>query len=223
MKIKRKNILKIAIDSPAAAGAGTVAKAIPKHYNLFYLDTGKIYRFIAYLKLKFPNKFSQKFIKYKIKSLSVSSLSNQNLLSDEISTEASEIAKIKTIRKLVHSFQLNFAYNPPKKYAGSCLDGRDITYNIVPDADFKFYITANIKTRALRRYKELIKLKKKITYIEVLKSIKKRDKNDLNRKISPLKKTKDSLLINTTNLTKRACFLKIKKIIDKRIKINGNL
>ena len=223
MKIKRKNILKIAIDSPAAAGAGTVAKAISKHYNLFYLDTGKIYRFIAYLKLKFPNKFSQKFIKYKIKSLSVSSLSNQNLLSDEISTKASEIAKIKTIRKLVHSFQLNFAYNPPKKYAGSCLDGRDITYNIVPDADLKFYITANIKTRALRRYKELIKLKKKITYIEVLKSIKKRDKNDLNRKISPLKKTKDSLLINTTNLTKRACFLKIKKIIDKRIKINGNL
>ena len=162
MKIKRKNILKIAIDSPAAAGAGTVAKAISKHYNLFYLDTGKIYRFIAYLKLKFPNKFSQKFIKYKIKSLSVSSLSNQNLLSDEISTEASEIAKIKTIRKLVHSFQLNFAYNPPKKYAGSCLDGRDITYKIVPDADFKFYITANIKTRALRRYKELIKLKKKL-------------------------------------------------------------
>ena len=223
MKIKRKNILKIAIDSPAAAGAGTVAKAISKHYNLFYLDTGKIYRFIAYLKLKFPNKFSQKFIKYKIKSLSVSSLSNQNLLSDEISTEASEIAKLKTIRKLVHSFQLNFAYNPPKKYAGSCLDGRDITYNIVPDANFKFYITANIKTRALRRYKELIKLKKKITYIEVLKSIKKRDKNDFNRKISPLKKTKDSLLINTTNLTKRACFLKIKKIIDKKIKINGNL
>ena len=216
MKIKRKNILKIAIDSPAAAGAGTIAKAISKHYNLFYLDTGKIYRFIAYLKLKFPNKFSQKFIKYKIKSLSVSSLSNQNLLSDEISTEASEIAKIKTIRKLVHSFQLNFAYNPPKKYAGSCLDGRDITYNIVPDADFKFYITANIKTRALRRYKELKKLKKKITYIEVLKSIKKRDKNDFNRKISPLKKTRDSLLINTTNLTKRACFLKIKKIIDKK-------
>ena len=217
MKIKRKNILKIAIDSPAAAGAGTVAKAISKHYNLFYLDTGKIYRFIAYLKLKFPNKFSQKFIKYKIKSLSVSSLSNQNLLSDEISTKASEIAKIKTIRKLVHSFQLNFAYNPPKKYAGSCLDGRDITYNIVPDADLKFYITANIKTRALRRYKELIKLKKKITYIEVLKSIKKRDKNDFNRKISPLKKTKDSLLINTTNLTKSACFLKIKKIIDRKL------
>ena len=64
---KRKNILKIAIDSPAAAGAGTLAKAISKHYKLFYLDTGKIYRYIAYLKLKFPKKFNQKFIKLKLK------------------------------------------------------------------------------------------------------------------------------------------------------------
>jgi cytidylate kinase len=215
--IKRKNILKIAIDSPAAAGAGTVAKSISKHYNLFYLDTGKIYRFIAYLKIKFPKKFNNKFIKSRIKLLKIKDLTNQNLLSDEVGTEASMISKIKTIRKIVHSLQINFAYNPPKKYKGSCLDGRDITYKIVPDADFKFYITANVKTRALRRYKELKGLKKKITYQEVLKSIKKRDKNDLNRKISPLKKTKDSLLINTTNLNKRSCFLKIKKIIDRNI------
>ena len=218
MKIKRTNIIKVAIDSPAAAGAGTVAKAISRHYNLFYLDTGKIYRYIAYLKLKFPKKFSQNFIKKKIKLLKISDLSKRNLLSNEIGIEASQIAKIKNIRRLVHSFQLNFAYNPPKKYSGSCLDGRDITYKIIPDADFKFYITANLKTRALRRYKELKGLKKKISYNDVLKSIKKRDKNDLNRKISPLKKTKDSLLINTTNLTKRACFLKIKKIMDKNIK-----
>jgi len=214
---KRKNILKIAIDSPAAAGAGTLAKAISEHYNLFYLDTGKIYRFIAYLKIKFPKKFNNQFVKSKIKSLKIKDLTKINLLSDKIGTEASVISKIKSIRKMVHSFQINFAYNPPKKYDGSCLDGRDITYNIIPDADFKFYITANVKTRALRRYKELKGLKKKITYQEVLKSIKKRDKNDLNRKISPLKKTKDSLLINTTNLSKRACFLKIKKIIDRKI------
>ena len=145
------------------------------------------------------------------------------MLNNEIGDAASIIAKDKTIRKLVHSFQLNFAYNPPKKYTGSCLDGRDITYNIVPDADFKFFITANVKTRALRRYNELKGLNKKISYNEVLKSIKKRDKSDYNRKISPLKKTKDSILINTSNLSKRACFLKIKKIIDKNLKINGNL
>ena len=217
--IKRKNILKIAIDSPAAAGAGTLAKAISKHYNLFYLDTGKIYRMIAYLKLRYPKKFNQKFIKSKIKSLKVKDLKKKALLSDEVGTEAAIISKVKLTRKLVHSFQLNFAYNPPKKYDGSCLDGRDITYNIVPDAEFKFFITASVKTRALRRYKELKSLKKITSYEEVLKSIKKRDKSDYNRRISPLKKTKDSVLINTTNLTKKACFLKIKKIIDRKMNI----
>ncbi len=215
--IKRKNIIKIAIDSPAAAGAGTVAKSISKYYNLFYLDTGKIYRYVAYLKYRYPDKFGQKFLKSKIKSLNTKILSNKILLSDYIGTEASKISKNKKIRTLVHSFQLNFAYNPPKKYDGSCLDGRDITYKIVPDADFKFYITASLKTRALRRYKELKPLIKGLTYNEVLKSIKNRDKSDFNRKISPLKKTRDSLLINTTNLNKRACFLKIKKIIDRKI------
>ena len=215
--IKRKKILKIAIDSPAAAGAGTLAKAISKHYNLFYLDTGKIYRYIAYLKIRFPKKFSLNFINKKIKTLKVKDLSGKHLLSNEVGTQASFVSKNKNIRKMVHSFQLNFAYNPPKKFHGSCLDGRDITYKIIPDADFKFYVTANVKVRALRRYKELKKLGKKVTYREVLKSIKNRDKSDLNRTISPLKKTKDSLLINTTNLNKRACFLKIKKIIDRKI------
>ena len=215
--IRRKNILKIAIDSPAAAGAGTLAKTVSEHYNLFYLDTGKIYRFIAYVKLKFPDKFNLKFIKSKIKNLKIKNLSNKNLLSSKISYEASIISKNKSIRKMVYKFQKNLAYNPPKKYDGSCLDGRDITYNIIPDAEFKFYITANVKIRALRRYKELKKNNEKITYQEVLKSIKKRDKSDVTRKIAPLKKTKDSLLINTTNLNKRSCFLKIKKIIDRKL------
>ena len=84
--IKRKNIIKVAIDSPAAAGAGTLAKTISKHYNLFYLDTGKIYRMIAYLKIKFPKQFNQKFIKTKIKSLKVTDLSNKALLTDEVGT-----------------------------------------------------------------------------------------------------------------------------------------
>jgi len=215
--IKRNNIFKIAIDSPAAAGAGTLAKAISKHYNLFYLDTGKIYRLIAYLKIKFPKKFNQDFIKKKIKSLKMKDLTRKALLSDEVGTEASIISKIKSTRRLVHSFQLNVAYNPPKKFKGSCLDGRDITYNIIPDADLKLFITANSKIRAMRRYKELKSLNKKISYKDVLKNIKKRDKSDYNRKISPLKKTKDSVLINTTNLSKRACFLKIKKIIDRKL------
>ena len=138
-------------------------------------------------------------------------------MTDEIGTEASLIAKDKNIRKLVHSFQIDCAYSPPKRFNGSCLDGRDITYKIIPDADLKFFITANTRTRAKRRYRELKKLKKKVSYSDVLKSIKKRDKSDYNRRISPLKKTKDSILINTSNLSKRSCFLKIKKIIDRKI------
>ena len=215
--VKKKKIIKIAIDSPAAAGAGTIAKALSKHYNLAYLDTGKIYRLIALYKINYPKKFSLKFIKKKIKNLKIDDLNNNKLLSDEIGTAASKIAKNKNIRKLIYSFQTSFAYNPPKKYNGSCLDGRDITYNIIPDANFKFFITANVKERALRRFKELKKLKKSISYNDVLKSIKNRDKSDYNRKIAPLMKTKDSLLINTSKLSKRACFLKIKKIIDRKI------
>jgi CMP/dCMP kinase len=214
-KFERK--IKIAIDSPAAAGAGTQAKLISKYYNLFYLDTGKIYRLIANIKINNLRKYNYNYIKKKMTSLSIKELQNKKLLSDEIGTMASIISKDKKIRKLVHAFKIQSAYNPPKKYNGSCLDGRDITYKIIPDADFKFFITASTKTRALRRYKELKVTNKKLSFNEVLKSIKKRDKSDYNRKISPLKKTKDSILINTTNLTKRSCFLKIKKIMDKKI------
>ena len=218
-----KKIIKIAIDSPAAAGAGTQAKLIAKHYNLFYLDTGKIYRFIGSEKIKNEKNFNYRFLKKKIKNLKVKNLQNKKLLSNKVATEASIIAKDKKIRKIVHNFQTRCAYNPPKKFKGSILDGRDITSVILKDANIKFFITANIKIRALRRFKELKSLNRKITYEEVLKSIKKRDKSDYQRKYSPLKKTKDSILINTSNLTKRACFLKIKRIIDKKLKINGNL
>ena len=220
--MKLKNKIKVAIDSPAAAGAGTQAKLISKHYNLFYLDTGKIYRLIANIKLAQPKKFGLTLIRKKMNRLNLKTLQNKRLLSDEVGTMASIIAKDKKIRKLVHAFQIKSAYHPPKKYSGSCLDGRDITYKIIPDADFKFFITANIKTRAKRRYLELRRSNKKISFNAVLKSIKKRDKSDYNRKNSPLTK-KFSVLINSENLTKRACFLKIKKIMDKKLSINGNI
>ena len=214
---KRKNLIKIAIDSPAAAGAGTLAKTISKYYNLLYLDTGKIYRLIAFIKINQKKKFNKKFLRKRIQKLNLKSLQNKNLLSDEVGNEASLIAKDKYIRKLVYSFQIQCAYKPPKKFKGSCLDGRDITYKIIPDADLKFFITANLKTRARRRYLELKNVKKNVSYSEILKSMKNRDKSDYNRRISPLKKTQDSILINTSKLSKRACFLKIKKIIDGKI------
>ena len=221
MKFKKK--IKIAIDSPAAAGAGTVAKKISSYFNLLYLDTGKIYRMLAFLKFRNNKNFKYSTIKKKMSRLKIIDLENKKLLSDKIGTIASEIARDKKIRKLVHNFQIKCAYNFPKKYNGSCLDGRDITYKIIPNAEFKFFITANIKVRAIRRYKELKKLGKKVNYKEILKSIKNRDNKDYNRRISPLKKTKDSVLINTSNLTKSACFFKIKKIIEEKLKINGNI
>ena len=214
---RRKNIITVAIDSPAAAGAGTQAKLISKHYNLFYLDTGKIYRYIGNLKLKFGTKFSYNLVEHRINTLNFKKLKNKSLLSNEVALSASKIAKKKKIRSIVHKFQQKCAYNPPKKYRGSVLDGRDIITVQVKDAMFKFFITANIKTRAKRRFDEYKELNKKITYNEVLKSLRKRDKSDKERKYGPLKKTKDSILINTTKLSKKACFKKIKSIMDKKI------
>ena len=214
---RRKNIITVAIDSPAAAGAGTQAKLISKHYNLFYLDTGKIYRYIGNLKLKFGTKFSYNLVEHRINTLNLKKLKNKSLLSNEVALSASKIAKKKKIRSIVHKFQQRCAYNPPKKYKGSVLDGRDIITVQVKDAMFKFFITANIQTRAKRRFDEYKELNKKITYSEVLKSLRKRDKSDKERKYGPLKKTKDSILINTTKLSKKACFKKIKSIMDKKI------
>ena len=216
---KRKNIITVAIDSPAAAGAGTQAKLISKHYNLYYLDTGKIYRYIGELKLRKKKNFSYNLVKKKINNLKISRLNNKKLLSNDVAISASEIAKDKKIRDIVHKFQQKCAYQPPKKYNGSVLDGRDIITVQVQDAMFKFYITANLKIRAKRRFDEYKSLKKKITYKEVLKTLRIRDKSDKERKYGPLKKTKDSILINTTKLSKKACFKKIKAIMD--IKLNN--
>ena len=214
---KRKNIITVAIDSPAAAGAGTQAKMISRHYNLFYLDTGKCYRFIGYLKLNNFKKFSYNFIKKKISKLKMKDLRNKKLLTDEVAITASILAKDKKIRNIVHHFQQKCAYDPPKKYSGSVLDGRDIITVQIKDAMFKFFITANLKTRAKRRFKEYRRLNKKITYKEVLKTLRNRDKSDRERKYGPLKKTKDSTLINTSKLSKKASFRKIKAIMDKKI------
>ena len=214
---KKKNIITVAIDSPAAAGAGTQAKLISKHYKLFYLDTGKIYRFIGKLKLENKDKFNYRMVKRKIKNMKMANLKSKKLLSNEVAISASIIAKDKKIRDIVHKFQQKCAYQPPNRYKGSVLDGRDIITVQVKDAMFKFYITASLKVRANRRYDEYKKLNKKISFKDVFKSLKIRDKSDKERKFGPLKKTKDSILINTTKLSKKACFKKIKAIMDKKL------
>ena len=219
---KRKKIITVAIDSPAGAGAGTQAKLIASEYNLLYLDTGKIYRLIGKLKLE-NKKIKHKSLENKIRKIKIKDLNSKDLLDDKVAISASIVAKDKRIRKIVKNFQKNCAYNPPNKYFGSVLDGRDITSVIMKDAMFKFYITANLNIRAKRRYYEYKKLKKNLTYKEVLKSLKNRDYSDKNRKVNPLKKTEDSILINTSKLSKKACFNKIKAIIDSKLILNGNI
>ena len=214
---KRKNIITVAIDSPAAAGGGTQAKLIAKHYKLLHLDTGRIYRLIGKLKLENPKKFNYSLLKKKIKNLNLKILQNKKLLSDKVAISASIIAKDKKVRNIVHKFQQKCAYSPPLKYAGSVLDGRDIITVQVKDAMFKFFITANLKTRAKRRFKEYKALKKKITFKEVLKSLRNRDKSDRQRKYGPLKKTSDSILINCSRLDIKRCFEKIKAIMDRKL------
>ena len=216
--MKKKIKIKVGIDSPVAAGAGTISKLIAKNYRLLYLDTGKIYRFMARQIIDKKPKNKLKFLKKISRNINLNKLKQRNLLNDDVAYLASQIAKDLKVRNLVVRFQRRLAYHPPNKYNGSILDGRDINSKIIKDADFKFYITANIKERAKRRFKEYKSLNKKVKFSEIFKNLKKRDLEDRTRRHSKLKKTKDSILINTTNLSIRESFLKVKKIMDRKLK-----
>tara|TARA_B100000963_G_scaffold294698_1_gene265411 strand:- start:30097 stop:30759 length:663 start_codon:yes stop_codon:yes gene_type:complete len=210
----KKKVFQVAIDSPAASGAGTQAKLISKHYNLLYLDTGKLYRILGLCYLKNDKKINYTKFKKVILKTKFKDLKRKKLLKNEISLAAAYLAKNKRIRSFVEIFQKKISEKPPSSFRGVCFDGRDITYNIMPKADVKFYMTAKDNIRAKRRFKELKSKGYKVNLKEVLKTIKMRDKSDLKRKISPLKKTKDSIFIDSSYLTKKQCFKKMKKYID---------
>ena len=136
---KRKKIITVAIDSPSAAGGGTQAKLIAKHYKLQHLDTGRIYRLIGRLKLKNSKNFNYSLIKRKINNLKINSLQNKNLLSDKIAVSASIIAKDKKIRNIVHEFQQKCAYSPPSKYSGDLLSQSAGVHAVTPSLIFSFF------------------------------------------------------------------------------------
>ena len=169
--MKKKNF-QVAIDSPAASGAGTQAKLISRHYNLFYLDTGKLYRILGKNYIKNNKKIDYKNFKEIILKTKINDLKKKNLLKNEIGLAAAYLAKIKRIRNFVNMYQKKIANNPPKKFKGVCFDGRDITYNIMPKADIKFFMTADVSIRAKRRYKELKSQGYKITFNDILVSLK---------------------------------------------------
>ena len=219
MRLKKTKPIRIAMDATAGSGSTSLALRLAKYYKLRYLDTGKVYRWCALQIIQKKPKNKIKFLKKRIKSLNLKELKNKKLIDSNVAQVTSQISSNIRLRKLVFKYQRQIAYNIPRGYMGSVLNGRDITHNIVPDATFKFYVTANIFERSRRRYKELKKLGTKDTFKEIVKSLKKRDKSDKNRgkREGKLIKTKDSWLINNTHLSITECFLKVKKIIDRKL------
>ena len=223
MRLKKTKPIRIAIDATAGSGSTSLALRLAKHYKLRYLDTGKIYRWCALQIIQKKPKNKIKFLKKRIKSLNLKKLQDKKLIDDKVAQVTSQISSDIRLRKLIFSYQRQIAYNIPKGCRGSVLNGRDVTHNIVPDATFKFYMTASIFERSRRRQKELKKLGKKVTFKEIMKSLKKRDKSDKNRprKQGRLVKTRESRLINTTHLSINECFLKVRKIIDRKLNKYG--
>ena len=217
MKLEKTKPMRIAIDATAGSGSTSLSLKLARHYKLRYLDTGKVYRWCAFQIIQNKPKNKIKFLKKKIKNLNLKKLQDKKLIDDKVARITSQMAKNPKIRKLVYNFQKSIAYKIPRGFRGSILNGRDITYKIIPDATFKFYVTASIFERSRRRTAELKKLGKNVTFKEVFKSLKKRDKSDKNRRYSPLKLGPDSLLINNTRLSITECFLKVKKIIDRKL------
>ena len=203
---KFKNIKPvIAIDGTAGSGKGTLAKNLSIKLNFDHLDTGILYRICAYeIKIKQKEMSKVNIMEY---------LNNQKLKAelrkDEISKYASIISKNIKIREFLLKFQRDFANNPPNSI-GSVIDGRDIGSVVIPNANLKFYIDANPEIRAKRRLLELKLDQSK--YPEILENIINRDKGDQSRKISPLIKTDDCYLIDTSSLSEN-------EVLDLAIKI----
>ena len=221
MRLKKTKPIRIAMDATAGSGSTSLALRLAKYYKLRYLDTGKIYRWCALQIIQKKPKNKIKFLKKRIKNLNLKKLQDKKLIDDKVAQVTSQISSDIRLRKLVFNYQRRIAYTIPQGFSGSILNGRDITHRIIPDATFKFYVTASIFERSRRRTAELKKLGKKVTFKEVLKSLKKRDKSDKNRRYSPLVKRRDSLLINSTRLSITDCFLKVKKIIDRKLNNYG--
>ena len=201
----------IAIDGPAASGKGTVAKRLARHLGLAYLDTGSIYRAIGYNILQAGGDPNDKETAIKAaKDLAPGDLRTEHLYDEGVGSAASIISAIPRVRELLLQFQRDFSKRPE----GAVLDGRDIGTVICPDADYKFYITANIDARAQRRFKQLQSKGNPVIYDDVLQDLQKRDERDSMRKIAPLKAAIDAIFIDTTMMNEDEVFAKVLMFIE---------
>ena len=206
----------VAIDGTAASGKGTLGKKIAEHFDFHYLDTGILYRIVAY-NLQYNSDFS-KISKQKIQT-SLKLLNNKNfdstvLRDEKITLKASEISKNKIVRDNLLFYQRNFAL----QNGGVVLDGRDIGTVVCPDADVKIFVDAAVKIRAKRRYDQLFKNNQDLNLKKILDDLSKRDNLDKNRDFSPMVPAKDAFLLDTSNLTVEEALKKIILIISKKLK-----
>tara|TARA_B100001564_G_scaffold324097_1_gene304614 strand:- start:177 stop:833 length:657 start_codon:yes stop_codon:yes gene_type:complete len=213
LKSKVKKI-QIACDGGGATGKSTGAKLISKKYNLKFLSSGLLYRYASYLIIKYKPKNKITFLRKKFKDLNLNKLSKINLQSQPISDYSAIIAKIYKVRKILKSFQTNFA----KKNKNCCIEGRDISTKIIPNSDVKFFFKCKLEIAAKRRYKELKKRYRSTKFIEVKKALRIRNNHDIKRKNSPLLKHRDAIEIDTGKLNKQAMLKKMSKFVDKKLK-----
>ena len=214
----------VAIDGTAGSGKGTIGKKASKHFNFKYLDTGLLYRALAFN----LGELSFDLVSIsKIKILEAISSINQNILDthseelrkNEFGEKASLIAKYPFVREKLLEYQRNFA----NQIGGTILDGRDIGTVVCPNADVKIFVDADNKVRAKRRLKQFAEQNLKMSYSEVLANLNKRDEQDRSRKIAPMIASKDALLLNTSNMTvKQSLDIVISKINAELKKISLN-
>ena len=213
MKYKNKSF-QISCDGGAATGKSTGAKLIANKYKLKFLSSGLLYRYAAFLILKNQPKNRVNYLKVKFKNLKLKNLKSLSLQAPKVSEFSAEIAKIKKIRQILKKYQVDFS----KKYKKCCIEGRDISTNILPNSDVKFFFICNLKLAASRRYKELKKINPKIDLKGVKKALRVRNSLDKKRKNSPLLKHRDSVVIDTGKLDKQAMLVKMSKTVEKVLK-----
>jgi cytidylate kinase len=199
----------VAIDGPAGSGKGTVAGLLADRLRFAYLDTGLLYRAVAY-------SGEQTSVQNLLKILRETP---ENVLrSDSIGSKASEVSKIPEVRQTLLQLQRDFAENPGEEYAGSVLDGRDIATVVVPGADYKIFITADPEIRAARRFEFLKQTDPKITRDEIYRSLVIRDEQDRSRKIAPLIFSEDvyDILIDTSKDSIEESFTKVINFMESK-------
>ena len=195
--------MKIAIDGTAASGKGTLSKNLSKELKLPRLDTGLLYRKLAFKYIKSSKLISTKntidnsILKSILNNFDLNDLESEALKQDLYGNFASKIGKLDFVRKKLKIIQIEFVENVIKIKGGCILDGRDIGTEILPNADIKFYIDAPVETRAKRRFKQLYSTDKSIEFKNILLDLKKRDTSDKSRKNSPLTLSEDSIFIDT--------------------------